>query len=1089
MSVNYHVFSSIHASLLLGNPPIWSCASRTAGFPTMPSCSNFSDYSMPPAKMNAVESPLSSSSACSTPLRRITKKKHCKTKALDRAPARSNSMMSTSIRSASDESEYAGSAPASLCLIPHSLDNTPFGFVGSQAVGSQAVGSQVPVGSGAATMSGTLTASSSKGIKSYDWTITSYRDMSKPPRFIMEKMWFLVFQREVCPRSGNHHWQGYVQFRRMVNLKSAQFLVNCPDQHMEAVQSTPQANYDYCTKIDTRLAGTEPYTEGFMQPRIEGVHGDRAMYAHLRAKGVSDAELYKMPELANVMSSKTLSVDPLKDSQVRKRLCYAVLGATTIGKSWIVRRVCEHVCYHFGWTTYQKNQSMWWQHYNMEEIVIFNEYDARFSYQSFKLLIDGDRYILDIKGTSTVAPIRLVLLCSNKPLETWYPNLPDNERAAVFSRIKKTWKMETREQQGQIGIEMLTHIIYDIREVEKAAIQIEFPVDAMLTKVVHDYIAANPGDKILAPKLKREDLVTSKLRAIAEHEAQTGEKIPYLMLKDVQQNREIDDVMEIAPRTRQPQSTVNDDYIPGPGASPFTIQLAIKANRVYEGMRRRSLLGDLQNIAETSTPPCSSTPVGFYSPEIADSSPPSPSTPVEFLTPHTSESPGPLPPPVTPPVRRPKVACRQDPPPTDTPCYSRSPPSPEQSGKKINTRLTPPFLNKARTEENVVLWINRYSFCKDAKEVICKRKYLQLLNKQELKLFLDINSSAIDDGTCTLDEVCVHGQQKVRLDIDGSVNDFEGVSSDFTQGTHVAMIVAVCEALCAAISKVSQWKVTHDELAIYTTCRGEKLSVHVVHQSGTFPRFLVQRVAEECKLLCPSYCRKYLDMGIYTEKHCFRIWSSCKFRKSGKEWVDKASVKRKVNLEELFGNNKLVAYTYDRAGDDYVDQFIASLISCRQFPRLVYDEVIYQRPSSQNLRTKARISPPSHLAPVLGATIFAISKEQFHSTYCRTNILEVLADAATSVCGGKFAAREAEPHIHWKYIQYPMKRLGPGECKQCHRVHDNEGCTCSLINCKSKVATLYTLSVSCRRFVPKQKGRQYMKFCDIMIVDKTWTKV
>ena len=27
MSVNYHVFSSIHDSLLLGNPPIWSCES------------------------------------------------------------------------------------------------------------------------------------------------------------------------------------------------------------------------------------------------------------------------------------------------------------------------------------------------------------------------------------------------------------------------------------------------------------------------------------------------------------------------------------------------------------------------------------------------------------------------------------------------------------------------------------------------------------------------------------------------------------------------------------------------------------------------------------------------------------------------------------------------------------------------------------------------------------------------------------------------------------------------------------------------------------------------------------------------------
>ena len=29
MSVNYHVFSSIHTSLLLGNPPIWSCVDYT----------------------------------------------------------------------------------------------------------------------------------------------------------------------------------------------------------------------------------------------------------------------------------------------------------------------------------------------------------------------------------------------------------------------------------------------------------------------------------------------------------------------------------------------------------------------------------------------------------------------------------------------------------------------------------------------------------------------------------------------------------------------------------------------------------------------------------------------------------------------------------------------------------------------------------------------------------------------------------------------------------------------------------------------------------------------------------------------------
>ena len=578
-----------------------------------------------------------------------------------------------------------------------------------------------------------------------------------------------------------------------------------------------------------------------MQPRIEGVDAARAMYANLKAKGASDNELLLIPELADVMALKNTQVESDELSfLVRQRLCYAIVGVTQVGKSWMVRRVCEHLGHHLGWKTYRKDQGTWWQHYNREEIIIFNEYDASYSYQHFKLLIDGDRFICDIKGTSAIAPVRVVILCTNKPLETWYPRVPEGERAAVFSRIKKKWMMTARSDQREIGQDLLTHMLYDIREVEHKACQIEFEVDAHFSGTIRQFMEANKDDPFLTPLLKTEDLVSSKLRAIKEKEERTGVKIKYVMLKDVQQHEDLDEEIDIASivspsertatlplaspqqvnatppvyefsrppadieryssdeemdaapvaaqiqpfvtpaaseQTRPPRAdsdlniSVSDEYVPGPNASPFTVQLAIKANRHWSATRR-SLLASINS----SVPVSSSTPRRNKQDPIPcelQSSPPSPSTPKAFLTPNSSD--------------------------TATPTATRSPPPPDSGPTgQSKTKLTPPFLQKARIEQNMVIWINRYSIDKEnVDEVKCERKYFQVTNKEQMKLFLSLNTQAIADGTCTVDEVCVHDQQKMRLDIDGTLTDFEGVSDDFTAGSHVELIVSVanCESL------------------------------------------------------------------------------------------------------------------------------------------------------------------------------------------------------------------------------------------------------------------------------------------------------
>ena len=185
---------------------------------------------------------------------------------------------------------------------------------------------------------------------SADWTITSYLTLTQAPRFIPEKMWFLVYQREVCPLTGKEHWQGYVQYRKVVNLKAAQFMTGCKDQHMEPTFGSPKQNVAYCTKDDTRKPGTVPFQIGFLQPRYEGVDPSKAMYTYLKNNGVSDQVLLGLPELANVMAHQ-----PVKSSSCVSPLSQQPVGLSnpTIISSHLIlvlqgcSKVYTHVKFYF----------------------------------------------------------------------------------------------------------------------------------------------------------------------------------------------------------------------------------------------------------------------------------------------------------------------------------------------------------------------------------------------------------------------------------------------------------------------------------------------------------------------------------------------------------------------------------------------------------------------------------------------------------------------------------------------------------------------------------------------------------------------
>ena len=104
-----------------------------------------------------------------------------------------------------------------------------------------------------------------------------------------------------------------------------------------------------------------------------------------------------------------------------------------------------------------------------------------------------------------------------------------------------------------------------------------------------------------------------------------------------------------------------------------------------------------------------------------------------------------------------------------------------------------------------------------------------------------------------------------------------------------------------------------------------------------------------------------------------------------------------------------------------------------------------------------------------------------------TNLYSIIEKAAQTVCGGEFKVRDVpDTYPNDMYYHYNVDRKKPGDCQQCHKEHTREHCTSSLKSAKSKIADIYTVSISCFRYKPKAKGHKYRKVFTIIKIGNIW---
>lgn len=247
--------------------------------------------------------------------------------------------------------------------------------------------------------------------------------MTNVPKFVDESMKYLVYQKEGSPSTGKPHWQGYVEYKITVGLKTLQ--KDFDGAHVEVRKGPRHAAREYCMKDESRL---EPAKEFGIWSDGQGDRTDIKAAAALAKAGKwkdIDASTYikfhrGLREYARVHSQVPLR----RDVKV-----YVWWGPTGCGKSHDAFAGAENdpkacaIDWHGGWA----------DPYDDQKTVVFDEFDGdTLPVNIFLKLLDKYRTTVNCKGV-TAKPwlVEKIFISSRKHPGDWYPG----RRSEVLRRI------------------------------------------------------------------------------------------------------------------------------------------------------------------------------------------------------------------------------------------------------------------------------------------------------------------------------------------------------------------------------------------------------------------------------------------------------------------------------------------------------------------------------------------------------------------------------------------------------------------------------------------------------------------------------
>lgn len=250
------------------------------------------------------------------------------------------------------------------------------------------------------------------------WSFTVFNSVEL--KFDDSIMRYMIYGHEVCPTTGRHHLQGYVQFIKPQRLSNLQKIFG-KDGHYEMSKGDPQSNIQYCKKDGNFLEFGEV---SYCGKRNDLVSLYKLCKDQIPIRDIIEnfpgqyIRYYKGIDKVYTMNVKDRDFKPHVEVH---------FGAAGSGKTKYVYDNFKDV--------YSKPNGMWWDGYNYNETVLIDDYDGYINFREFLQLLDRYPHQVPIKGGYMKFVSKNIIFTSNINPKFWYSMLDDVSKVAMFRRI------------------------------------------------------------------------------------------------------------------------------------------------------------------------------------------------------------------------------------------------------------------------------------------------------------------------------------------------------------------------------------------------------------------------------------------------------------------------------------------------------------------------------------------------------------------------------------------------------------------------------------------------------------------------------
>ena len=229
---------------------------------------------------------------------------------------------------------------------------------------------------------------------------------------------YLVFGIEKGA-SGTKHIQGFVNFKKKHRFNKVKKLIS-PRAHIEIARGTDLQNREYCTKDGQFTEYGQPMQQGQRTDLAEIATSLKENNGNLQAVAEGSPAQYIRYHRGLVAFCDVLNLGPKRDWKTKVTV---LVGPPGCGKSRYAAERCTN--------PYYKPNGEWWDGYNGQEQVIFDDFYGWIKCDELLRVCDRYPHRVPVKGGFKPFVSKEIYITSNKDVEEWYKF----EVPALFRRI------------------------------------------------------------------------------------------------------------------------------------------------------------------------------------------------------------------------------------------------------------------------------------------------------------------------------------------------------------------------------------------------------------------------------------------------------------------------------------------------------------------------------------------------------------------------------------------------------------------------------------------------------------------------------